>query len=215
MSFTDQMARISPSNCAVEISRRAVFLLPWLRHSSVRSFVLGTLISAFSVFCCGKHDYEKNIVACLYNLLAAILQIATFFLLVGWIWSFRWGILFLQLSGEWWQKEKHWQMFQLLFEQSRVAMMMNESSHVVLFSLDISFPSWINIAMIDRSRNILSFIFFNLHLGKNKKSGTEPMPFYVRRQSSVDGHHNQPFLTHVLAPRVPPVMEDKHEFDAV
>lgn len=59
----------------------------------------GTLISAFAVFCCGKHDYEKNIVACLYNLLAAILQSATIFLLVGWIWSVRWGILFIQLSG--------------------------------------------------------------------------------------------------------------------
>ncbi len=62
-------------------------------------FVSGTLISAFAVFCCGKHDYEKNIVACLYNLLAAVLQIATIFVLVGWIWSVRWGILFLQLSG--------------------------------------------------------------------------------------------------------------------
>jgi uncharacterized membrane protein YhaH (DUF805 family) len=61
--------------------------------------LLGTLISAFAVFCCGKHDYEKNIVACLYNLLAAILQSATIFLLVGWIWSVRWGILFIQLSG--------------------------------------------------------------------------------------------------------------------
>jgi hypothetical protein len=63
------------------------------------SFVLGTLISAFAVFCCGKHDYEKNIVAFFYNLLAAILQSATIFLLVGWIWSIRWGILFVQLSG--------------------------------------------------------------------------------------------------------------------
>jgi hypothetical protein len=61
--------------------------------------ILGTLISAFAVFCCGKHDYEKNIVAFFYNLLAAILQSATIFLLVGWIWSIRWGILFVQLSG--------------------------------------------------------------------------------------------------------------------
>lgn len=61
--------------------------------------LLGTLISAFAVFCCGKHDYEKNIVACLYNLLAAILQGATIILLVGWIWSVRWGILFIELSG--------------------------------------------------------------------------------------------------------------------
>jgi len=62
-------------------------------------FFSGTLISAFAVFCCGKHDYEKNIVAFFYNLLAAILQSATIFLLVGWIWSIRWGILFVQLSG--------------------------------------------------------------------------------------------------------------------
>lgn len=64
------------------------------------SCLSGTLISAFAVFCCGKHDYEKNIVAFLYNLLAAILQSATIFLLVGWIWSVRWGILFIQLSGK-------------------------------------------------------------------------------------------------------------------
>jgi hypothetical protein len=63
------------------------------------SSISGTLISAFAVFCCGKHDYEKNIVAFFYNILAAILQIATIFLLVGWIWSIRWGILFVQLSG--------------------------------------------------------------------------------------------------------------------
>ncbi len=72
------------------------------RCSSFQEFIfiiLGTLISAFAVFCCGKHGYEKNIVAFLYNILAAILQSATIFLLVGWIWSIRWGILFVQLSG--------------------------------------------------------------------------------------------------------------------
>lgn len=66
----------------------------------IYDFSSGTLISAFTVFCCGKHDYEKNIVAFLYNLLAAILQSATMILLVGWIWSIRWGILFVQLSGK-------------------------------------------------------------------------------------------------------------------
>ena len=66
---------------------------------SFLSFI-GTLISAFAVFCCGKHDHEKNIVAFFYNLLAAILQSATIFILVGWIWSIRWGILFVQLSGK-------------------------------------------------------------------------------------------------------------------
>jgi hypothetical protein len=65
----------------------------------LKLFISGTLISAFAVFCCGKHDYEKNIVAFFYNLIAAISQSATIFLLVGWIWSIRWGILFVQLSG--------------------------------------------------------------------------------------------------------------------
>ncbi|CAF0800004.1 unnamed protein product [Rotaria sp. Silwood1] len=107
----------------------------------------GTLISAFAVFCCGKHGYEKNIVACLYNLLAAILQSATIFLLVGWIWSVRWGILFIQLSG---------------------------------------------------NKNVL----------------TQPTPFYVRRQSSVDTH-TQPFLIQMVTPRVPPVLEDTNEFEGI
>ncbi|CAF1187213.1 unnamed protein product [Adineta steineri] len=134
------------------IFRRAVPQMP--RALASICFVLnlilpgtGTLISAFAVFCCGKHDYEKNIVACLYNLLAALLQIATIFLLVGWIWSVRWGILFIQLSG-------------------------------------------------------------------NKNNTTQATPFYVRRQSSVDTH-TQPFVTHMIAPRVPPVIEDTNEFDGV
>ncbi|CAF1179888.1 unnamed protein product [Adineta ricciae] len=106
----------------------------------------GTLVSAFAVFCCGKHDYEKNIVAFFYNILAAILQISTIFLLVGWIWSIRWGILFVQLSS-------------------------------------------------------------------NKNAMAQSIPFYVRRQSSVDTHM-QPFLTQMVAPRVPPLLEDKHELDS-
>lgn len=132
--------------------RRAVPLMP--RPLAFICFTLnlilpgtGTLISAFAVFCCGKHDHEKNIVAFFYNLLAAILQSATIFLLVGWIWSIRWGILFVQLSG-------------------------------------------------------------------NKNIVTQPTPFYVRRQSSVDTHM-QPFLTQMVTPRVPPVLEDKNEADVV
>lgn len=70
-----------------------------MKMSFFLCYILGTLISAFAVFCCGKHGHEKNIVAFFYNILAAILQSATIFLLVGWIWSIRWGILFVQLSG--------------------------------------------------------------------------------------------------------------------
>jgi len=143
---------LNPNKVKQGMFRRAVPQMP--RVLAFICFVLnlvlpgtGTLISAFAVFCCGKHDYEKNIVAFLYNLLAGILQSATIFLLVGWIWSIRWGILFVQLSG-------------------------------------------------------------------NKNTTTQPTPFYVRRQSSVDTHM-QPFLTQMVAPRVPPVFEDKNEHDAV
>jgi hypothetical protein len=48
----------------------------------------------------------------------------------------------------------------------------------------------------------------------NKNTITQPTPFYVRRQSSVDTHM-QPFLTQMVAPRVPPVMEDKNEQETV
>ena len=46
----------------------------------------------------------------------------------------------------------------------------------------------------------------------NKNVMAQSIPFYVRRQSSVDTHM-QPFLTQMVAPRVPPLLEDKHEFD--
>jgi len=78
---------------------RKLIIKNWMHLSLYIFFISGTLISAFAVFCCGKHDYEKNIVAFFYNLIAAISQSATIFLLVGWIWSIRWGILFVQLSG--------------------------------------------------------------------------------------------------------------------
>jgi hypothetical protein len=84
---------ISSQQIDYKKSRCSLLYIPFF------NFFPGTLISAFAVFCCGKHDYEKNIVAFFYNLLAAILQSATIFLLVGWIWSIRWGILFVQLSG--------------------------------------------------------------------------------------------------------------------
>jgi len=59
------------------------------------------------------------------------------------------------------------------------------------------------------------FIFFGIFfLLGNKNIVTQPTPFYVRRQSSVDTHM-QPFLTQMVAPRVPPVLEDKNEADVV
>ena len=47
----------------------------------------------------------------------------------------------------------------------------------------------------------------------NKSAMAQSIPFYVRRQSSVDTHM-QPFLTQMVAPRVPPLLEDRHELDS-
>ncbi|KAK2150927.1 hypothetical protein LSH36_382g02001, partial [Paralvinella palmiformis] len=57
-----------------------------------------TLISAFTVFCCGSTKIDKPCRAFGLNLASAILQMLTFLLIVGWIWSIRWGMTFVQLS---------------------------------------------------------------------------------------------------------------------
>jgi hypothetical protein len=56
-------------------------------------------------------------------------------------------------------------------------------------------------------------VYFFVLIG-NKNTITQPTPFYVRRQSSVDTYM-QPFITQMVAPRVPPVLEDKNEQDVV
>lgn len=61
----------------------------------------GTLLSAFSVFCCGTTTrINRPVVACLLNILSALLQLATFLLIVGWVWSITWGMAFVQLAYE-------------------------------------------------------------------------------------------------------------------
>lgn len=61
----------------------------------------GTLLSAFSVFCCGTTTrISRPVVACLLNVLSALLQLATFLLIVGWVWSITWGMAFVQLAYE-------------------------------------------------------------------------------------------------------------------
>ncbi|CAD5117065.1 DgyrCDS5886 [Dimorphilus gyrociliatus] len=61
---------------------------------------LGTLISAFSVFCCASTRIEKPIHAFGLNILAGILQALTFIVIVGWIWSILWGMTFVQFSSK-------------------------------------------------------------------------------------------------------------------
>ena len=59
----------------------------------------GTLISAFSVFCCGRTRISEPLHAFGLNILSAVLQMLTFIVIVGWIWSILWGLTFVQLSG--------------------------------------------------------------------------------------------------------------------
>lgn len=59
---------------------------------------IGTLISSFTVFCGAKTKISKRRNAFLLNLLAAFLQMVTFLVIVGWIWSILWGMNFVQIA---------------------------------------------------------------------------------------------------------------------
>ncbi|XP_064603758.1 protein stum homolog [Liolophura sinensis] len=59
---------------------------------------MGTLISSFTVFCGSSTRISTPCKACWLNILAAFLQMITFFIIVGWIWSILWGMTFVQLS---------------------------------------------------------------------------------------------------------------------
>lgn len=60
---------------------------------------LGTFISSFSVFLCAKHNYDTNLKAFLVNFLAFFLQLCSAIIIFGWIWSIKYGLLFIQLSS--------------------------------------------------------------------------------------------------------------------
>jgi len=56
---------------------------------------VGTLVSAFTVLCGCKHGCQTTREACVRNVLAGVLQIATIIIMVGWIWSIFWGVTFI------------------------------------------------------------------------------------------------------------------------
>lgn len=58
---------------------------------------IGTLVTAFACFCC-RSEYESKGEAVCNNVLAGFLQLVTTIILVGWIWSLYWGILFVSLA---------------------------------------------------------------------------------------------------------------------
>lgn len=55
----------------------------------------GTLISAFTVCCGSKTEYESKVKSFGLNVIAALLQFVTLPILVGWIWSIIWGVTFI------------------------------------------------------------------------------------------------------------------------
>jgi len=60
----------------------------------------GTLVSAFSVFYSGASTRVKSKArAFAINVVVGLLQLATFVIIVGWIWSILWGMTFVQLAG--------------------------------------------------------------------------------------------------------------------
>ncbi len=67
---------------------------------------LGTVLSGFAVFCCGKtrldsKEDETSSVFCT-NCWVGFAQLFTVtFMLVGWFWSLTWGIYMIILAGRW------------------------------------------------------------------------------------------------------------------
>ncbi|XP_041352433.1 protein stum homolog isoform X2 [Gigantopelta aegis] len=58
----------------------------------------GTLISAFTVLCGAKTKFQSTCTALGLNILTALLQMASFIIIVGWVWSIIWGMNFVQIS---------------------------------------------------------------------------------------------------------------------
>ena len=69
------------------------------------SVILGTMLSGFSIFCCGKPRVQtkgdqKMETFCI-NVMVGVMQLFTVaFMLVGWFWGFVWGIYMIILAGK-------------------------------------------------------------------------------------------------------------------
>ena len=67
--------------------------------------VAGTMVSGLSILCCGKSrlsSKEGTPMTALYvNIMVGVAQLFTVtFMLVGWFWSFTWGIYMVILASE-------------------------------------------------------------------------------------------------------------------
>ncbi|CAD6192184.1 unnamed protein product [Caenorhabditis auriculariae] len=62
---------------------------------------LGTFLSALSILCCADPRGGSKLNSMGINLLAALLQLLTCPLVVGFVWSVIWGVLFIQIARKW------------------------------------------------------------------------------------------------------------------
>ncbi|KAH3705264.1 protein stum homolog [Dreissena polymorpha] len=67
---------------------------------------VGTLVSAFTVLCGAPTMLNKPGPAFLFNLLSAFLQLVTFFVIVGWVWSILWGMNMVTLAMNWGEEKR-------------------------------------------------------------------------------------------------------------
>ena len=74
-------------------------ILKWKIQRAVFIFS-GTLISAFTVLCGAPTALNKKTAAFLFNLLSAFLQMITFIIIVGWVWSILWGMNMVTLASK-------------------------------------------------------------------------------------------------------------------
>ncbi|XP_043202974.1 protein stum homolog isoform X1 [Amphibalanus amphitrite] len=59
---------------------------------------IGTFLSGLMVFCWGPSEYPTRRETLCWSLLTGLLQLITLPIVVGWIWSIKWGVAFVQES---------------------------------------------------------------------------------------------------------------------
>lgn len=59
---------------------------------------IGTLCAGFTVLCGCPTEHDNRPKALFYNIIAAILQLVTAPIVIGWVWSIMWGVTFVNVS---------------------------------------------------------------------------------------------------------------------
>ena len=80
---------LSASSAASDVYKRQVCVC-----------VSGTFVSAWTTLCGCKTRLGAPVKAFGLNLLSAFLQMVSFVLIVGWVWSIIWGMNFVQIASK-------------------------------------------------------------------------------------------------------------------